>query len=196
VGNKKIKTLYVIFFVAFVLCLFAYPSYSKTSNFKIKGNLTQNYSVPTAEIERMFRSKLNLGNSVIYTKVPRGLVVSIDSTVFFNLGQDELLEQSKSVLYQIALILKTLNNQCIVEGNTDVDSWEVSNYQYNWELSTVRAGKIVDYLIKVEKVNPHRINAIGFGEMMPFYDNVNYRQNMNKRIDFVIINYEKQKPLS
>lgn len=194
-GTKKIKVLYIIFCVAFVLFL-AHPSYSKTSNFKIKGNLTQNYSIPTAEIEQMFRSNLNLGDSVIYTKVPRGLVVSIDSTVFFNLGQDELLEQSKSVLYQIALILKTLNNQCIVEGNTDVDSWEVSNYQYNWELSTVRAGKIVDYLIKVEKVNPHRINAIGFGEMMPFYDSVSYRQNMNKRIDFVIINYEKQKPLS
>ncbi len=194
-GTKKIKILYIIFCVAFVLFL-AHPSYSKTSNFKIKGNLTQNYSIPTAEIEQMFRSNLNLGDSVIYTKVPRGLVVSIDSTVFFNLGQDELLEQSKSVLYQIALILKTLNNQCIVEGNTDVDSWEVSNYQYNWELSTVRAGKIVDYLIKVEKVNPHRINAIGFGEMMPFYDSVSYRQNMNKRIDFVIINYEKQKPLS
>lgn len=194
-GTKKIKILYIIFCVAFVLFL-AHPSYSKTSNFKIKGNLTQNYSIPTAEIEQMFRSILNLGDSVIYTKVPRGLVVSIDSTVFFNLGQDELLEQSKSVLYQIALILKTLNNQCIVEGNTDVDSWEVSNYQYNWELSTVRAGKIVDYLIKVEKVNPHRINAIGFGEMMPFYDSVSYRQNMNKRIDFVIINYEKQKPLS
>ncbi len=194
-GTKKIKILYIIFCVAFVLFL-AHPSYSKTSNFKIKGNLTQNYSIPTAEIEQMFRSNLNLGDSVIYTKVPRGLVVSIDSTVFFNLGQDELLEQSKFVLYQIALILKTLNNQCIVEGNTDVDSWEVSNYQYNWELSTVRAGKIVDYLIKVEKVNPHRINAIGFGEMMPFYDSVSYRQNMNKRIDFVIINYEKQKPLS
>lgn len=194
-GTKKIKILYIIFCVAFVLFL-AHPSYSKTSNFKIKGNLMQNYSIPTAEIEQMFRSNLNLGDSVIYTKVPRGLVVSIDSTVFFNLGQDELLEQSKSVLYQIALILKTLNNQCIVEGNTDVDSWEVSNYQYNWELSTVRAGKIVDYLIKVEKVNPYRINAIGFGEMMPFYDSVSYRQNMNKRIDFVIINYEKQKPLS
>ena len=103
-GTKKIKILYIIFCVAFVLFL-AHPSYSKTSNFEIKGNLTQNYSIPTAEIEQMFRSKLNLGDSVIYTKVPRGLVVSIDSTVFFNLGQDELLEQSKSVLYQIALIL-------------------------------------------------------------------------------------------
>ena len=86
-GSKKIKTLYIIFLVAFVLCFFVYPSYSKTSNFKIKGNLTQNYSVPTAEIERMFRSKLNLGNSVIYTKVPRGLVVSIDSTVFLISGK-------------------------------------------------------------------------------------------------------------
>lgn len=83
----KNKNFICYFFVAFVLCLFAYPSYSKTSNFKIKGNLTQNYSVPTAEIERMFRSKLNLGNSVIYTKVPRGLVVSIDSTVFLISGK-------------------------------------------------------------------------------------------------------------
>ena len=169
---------------------------NNNSNLKIRGNLLQNYSIPTTEIENMFRSQLKLGNAVLYTKVPRGLVVSIDSSVFFNEGKDELLESSKPVLYTIAAILKTLNNQCIVEGNTDADSWETSNYASNWELSTVRAGKIVEYLVKVEKVNPHRINSIGFGEMMPFYDNVSYKQNMNKRIDFVIINYEKLKPLT
>lgn len=195
---KKIirKFLYFICLTAIYGINIQCNALDNNSNLKIRGNLTQNYSIPTIEIETIFRTQLKLGSSVIYTKVPRGLVVSIDSSIFFNEGQDKLLDSSKPVLYIIATILKTINNQCIVEGNTDANSWENSNYASNWELSTVRAGKIVDYLVKVEKVNPHRINAIGFGEMIPFYDNLNYKQNMNKRIDFVIINYEKQKPLT
>ena len=168
------------------------PEYSQ----KIAGQLTQNNYSRTSDIERLFAGSLNLGDCIIYTKVPRGLIVSICSTIFFEEGQDKLLDSSKPVLSKIAQILKFINKECSVESNTAYKSWEKSNYKSNWELSTVRAGKIVDYLIKVEKISPQKINAIGFGEVMPFSSNVHYSNNMDRRIDFVILNYEKQEPLN
>lgn len=160
----------------------------------ITGELTHNYHPSTLDIERLFKEKLQLNNTmIIYTKVPRGLVISIDSSVFFEKGKDKLLESSKPILKLLSEVIISLPNDCVVEGN--VVSMGKSDYSDNWELSTVRAEKIVDYLIKTHQVNPQKIDAVGFGEFMPFEDNVDYRGNLENRIDFVIINYEKIKPL-
>lgn len=159
---------------------------------QISANLTHNYYGPTIEIEKLFRQNLRIGEAVKYAIVPRGLVVSIDSSVFFEEGYDEILESSKPVLSNIAQILKSLNNDCIVEGNTEFYTYQNSEYQSNWELSIVRAEKITDYLIKTEQVNPLSITSVGFGEFEPIKNGIGIK---NDRIDFVIINYDKIVPL-
>lgn len=159
---------------------------------KISANLTHNYYGPTTEIEKLFRENINLGEYIKYTVVPRGLIVSIASSVFFEDGHDEILESSKPVLTSIAQILKSLNNDCIVEGNTEFYTYQNSDYQSNWELSIIRAEKITDYLIKTEQVNPLSITSVGFGEFDPIKNGIGIR---NDRIDFVIINYDKIIPL-
>lgn len=169
---------------------------NSSDNIKISGQLTQNRYQLTSEIEKLFKQNLNLGECIIYTRVPRGLIVSICSTLFFEEGHDVILESSKPLLSKIAQLLKFLDKSCIIESNTAYNSVDKSDYTTNWELSTVRADEIADYLIKVEKINPQKIQAIGFGELMPFSSNVSYKNNMDKRIDFVIINYEKENPLN
>lgn len=195
--NKIRRIKYFIYFI--ILSGFIIPTFASEisqNSHQITGQLTQNKYNQSSNIEDLFSKNLNLGNCIIYTKVPRGLVVSICSTVFFDEGQDILLESSKTILSTIAQILKTMNKSCSIESNTAYNSYEKSKYKSNWELSTVRAGKIADYLIKVEKVNPQKIHAIGFGEFMPFKSNVDYKNSMDKRIDFVILNYEKENPLN
>lgn len=193
--KNKIKEL--TYFIFFTVLLGIYTGcYASTQEpTKISAKLTQSYYAPTLEIEKLFKEKLNLDQSVIYTKVPRGLIVSISSSVFFEDGQDELLETSKPILHKIGELLNNLHNKCIVEGNTEHDTYKKSEYKTNWELSTIRSDKIVEYLIKTENVHPKKIDAVGFGEIMPFKNNVSYKGNMNNRIDFVIINYEQIKPL-
>lgn len=149
---------------------------------------------PTHKIEHLFKQQLPQNDSIIYNKVPRGLIISIKSKVFFADGEVEILESSKSILHTFAQILKTIPNKCIIESHSVNENFE-NSYRYNWELTTIRADKIVQYLIKEEKLNPQKIEAIGFGEIMPFFDNVNSNANLNRRIDFVIINYEKVEPL-
>ena len=161
---------------------------------KIKVNLTQTQNIETTKIENIFQQQLN-SNNVIYTRVPRGLIISLPSNLFFENGKDILLENSKPVINLISTILNTQSYKCMIEANTEPDSWASSKFAYNWELATSRADHIVNYMIKFQKVNPQKIRAIGFGEMEPFYDKTKGFNFMNERIDFIIINYEKTKPL-
>lgn len=161
---------------------------------KIKVNLTQTQNIETTKIENIFQQQLN-SNNVIYTRVPRGLIISLPSNLFFENGKDILLENSKPIINLISTILNTQSYKCMIEANTEPDSWTSSKFAYNWELATSRADHIVNYMIKFQKVNPQKIRAIGFGEMEPFYDKTKGFNFMNERIDFIIINYEKTKPL-
>lgn len=161
---------------------------------KIKVNLTQTQNIETTKIENIFQQQLN-SNNVIYTRVPRGLIISLPSNLFFENGKDILLENSKPVINLISTILNTQSYKCMIEANTEPDSWTSSKFAYNWELATSRADNIVNYMIKSQKVNPQKIRAIGFGEMEPFYDKTKGFNFMNERIDFIIINYENTKPL-
>ena len=191
----RLKYTLFIFFLSVTILYFANIKVYAIDNkveAKISANLTHNYYGPTIEIEKLFRENINLGEHVKYTIVPRGLIVSIASSVFFEDGHDEILESSKPVLTSIAQILKSLNNDCIVEGNTEFYTYQDSEYQSNWELSIVRAEKITDYLIKTEQVNPLSITSVGFGEFDPIKNGIGIR---NDRIDFVIINYDKIVPL-
>lgn len=192
---KNKKYIIFIFFLLVTVLYFANIKVYAIDNkveAQISANLTHNYYGPTIEIEKLFRQNLRIGEAVKYAIVPRGLVVSIDSSVFFEEGYDEILESSKPVLSNIAQILKSLNNDCIVEGNTEFYTYQNSEYQSNWELSIVRAEKITDYLIKTEQVNPLSITSVGFGEFEPIKNGIGIK---NDRIDFVIINYDKIVPL-
>ena len=59
------------------------------------------------------------------------------------------------------------------------------------ELTIERAQNIAQYIVQTKLVLHGQIYAIGFGELMPFRDNVDYCDDMDNRIDFVIINYDK-----
>lgn len=194
--NKIVGIAYLVW-LTFTLSV-QIPTFSldciNSSNKSLIVKLEHSTFGPTKNIEHLFKQQLPQNDSIIYTKVPRGLVISIKSEVFFADGDVEILDSAKSILHAIAQTLKTIPNECVIESHSVNENFE-NSYRYNWELTTIRADKIVQYLIKEEKLNPQKIEAIGFGEIMPFFDNVNSNANLNRRIDFVIINYEKVEPL-
>lgn len=146
----------------------------------------------TDKILQTFQEQIQQNNSIIYSKVPRGLVLSIDSSLFFDNDSTKLKTNSFFILNKIGNILKIIDKPCVIEGNTVLKNSQSKNYA-NWEISTIRAQEIANYLIKTFKLSPNKIQSIGFGEMMPFGDNVQYGGNLNDRIDFVIINYDEAK---
>ena len=138
------------------------------------------------DIQKSFTN--NLPKGVVYTQVPRGLIISVDEKIFFEDCDDKINSESLHILDKIAWLLKKLPNYCVIEDHLQK---EVCNDGLeNWELSMMRASNIVEYLVKHQKVPQEQLFDIGYGEYMPFKDNVNPEINgLNNRVDFVIIDY-------
>ncbi len=145
----------------------------------------------TDEIKNFVKNELSDYKEIMFTSVPRGLVISVATDDLFSDGEAEILEDSHNFLKKIGKIINLIGKPCVIEGNalTQKEGDEISNI----ELSLMRADEIVEFLIKKCDISPNTLRAIGFGKMMPFDDNVSYKGHMNKRIDFVILNYEAKR---
>ena len=144
------------------------------------------YSEQTSDIENVFLSKFSsFDENIVYSIVPQGLIVSVDSGFFFNGKQTELSDCGKLFLSVFVELVKQIPNSFVIEVNSEgtncLDSIE------NWELTTIQAKEIEKYLIKDLNANPNKIRSIGFGEINPILPKIN---NYPNRVDFVILNYE------
>ncbi len=187
------RSLYIIFLTLILIFCSGFSDHVINIAVSIQPN--------TQKLEGLFKTYLPSRCNVTYTKVPRGLIISLDEKCFFNCGEARIKESSLDILDIIASLLHKLPNYCVVENHTEERDLSNNGYNHNWELSIVRAANIVEYMIKYKKVSQDRIFALGFGEMMPFADNVAQiaksnlkgNVNMNNRIDFVIIEYEARR---
>ena len=141
-------------------------------------------------LEKLF--KKGMSENFIYTKVPRGLIISIDENFFFYDCKSEIKESSLYLLDKFADILNEIPNYCVIENHSK-DKLCSENLE-SWELSSMRSANIAEYLIKYRDVPPQKIFDIGFGETMPFKDNVSATdKKLDNRIDFVLIEYEAKR---
>lgn len=171
--------------------------------------LPVSYQPKTDKLETIFKSALPLKDGIVFTKVPRGLIVSIDERYFFSDGEARIKESSLCILDRIIILLHELSNYCVVENHTEDNNLSGTIYNDDCEISLARSTNIVQYMIKYGKVPPDRLFALGYGQYMPFRGNVkSYDKNgvatgmaasndikntMNKRIDFVILEYEARR---
>lgn len=179
-----VKNFYLIFFI-FIL-IFCTGFSDKIVDVSIA------YQSNVERLETIFRAFLPLKDGVIYTKVPRGLIISVDERTFFDAHEARIKESSLYTLDMIIILLQKLQNYCVIESHTD----EVGCNEYceNWELSTARAQNIADYMTVYGKIPVHKLTSNGFGKLMPFKDNVSSTQKgFDNRIDFVIIEYEAKR---
>ncbi|MGN0031445.1 MAG: flagellar motor protein MotB [Candidatus Gastranaerophilaceae bacterium] len=163
--------LFCIFFIMFFQPYYVKSIESETPN--TNPNSEINHSA-----KKLFIDNSILKNIISCEETNRGLVISFDANIFFENGDDEIKENSKIYLDEIGKILKIIDKFCIIESNVKIANTE--GYT-NWELSTLQAQKISEYLINVHQLDQQKIRAIGFGSILP--------KNLNPRIDFVILNY-------
>ena len=151
------------------------------------------YQPNVDRLETIFKTYLTPRKEIMITKVPRGLIISIDESCFFNEGEARIKESSLVILDTISAVLKRLTNYCIIEDHTEDNDLTNSYYSENWELSIARAGNIVQYMMTYGKIPADKLFALGYGEYMPFRDNVAPKNGMDSRIDFVILEYEAKR---
>lgn len=103
----------------------------------------------------------------------RGVHVSIVDSVVFASGQAELLFSARAVLAKVGEILTPLAKLVIVEGHTDNQPINTSNFPSNWELSGARAASVVRFFLKqgTDALDPGQYKTVGFGEFRPVASN-------------------------
>lgn len=127
----------------------------------------------------------------------RGLVISLQDSLLFDLGSADIHQDEKQVLVKIGTMLKDLPNQIRIEGFTDNLPIHNNKFDSNWELSVIRATNVLKILIQDSGISPNRISAIGYGEFRPVAPNdTEDNRKLNRRVDIVIMNtdYNKWEP--
>lgn len=178
------------FFVVIIMSLFLFAE-NCCNTFAMESlYLSTSFDSQINLIQNSFMSVLPRKNSIAYTKVPRGLVLSIAEDEFFPPDKYSIKASGKEMLNKIIYVLQKYDNDCVIESHTDEILSNDSIYTYDWELSIARANAIADYIVKVGKVQSGRVFPLGFGELMPFKDNVSQKGFSDRRVDFVIFDYD------
>ena len=109
--------------------------------------------------------------------------IEITEAIHFETGRATILEDSYSLLNEIAQVLQSNPDISVrIEGYTD----NVGSPSYNLRLSQQRAENVMKYLIR-DGVSADRLTAKGFGMMNPIASNATASgRAKNRRVEFTI----------
>lgn len=145
--------------------------------------------ISTFDIETLFKE--NVSAQMFFSHVPRGLIISIEESCFFDPNNEKLKTLSLPILDEIGYVLNQLDYDFVIEGHSPNGALNSLQWEHDWEISLARANNISRYLIRCAKVSPDKIFTVGFGEYIPF--SKNKHPNLNNRIDFVILDYKAKR---
>ena len=128
-------------------------------------------------------------DTITFTVVPRGIILSVAQTELFDGNSDKISNCGKVLLAKIANLLRMFDNKCTIEAHTEEYIKNNKIYKEDWEISIVRANAIAAYMVHELSVESERIFPVGFGKIMPFRENVAPINFPDNRIDFVIFDY-------
>lgn len=141
-----------------------------------------------AQVERALAPELAAGYLQL-VEDPRGLVIEVPEAGAFDVGQAELAREAQAMLARVATMLATLPNAVRIEGHSDTTPIRTSQYASNWELSTARATRVVEFLVTTAGLAPARLSAAGYAEFKPRAANETAEgRARNRRVDLVLLN--------
>lgn len=127
-------------------------------------------------------------------QVLKGVVyISLADNMLYKTASYEINDRATETLSKIAKIIMDYKEyDVLVEGNTDnvpvnPNSPLMKNIRNNWDLSTLRASSVVQYLQKNYGVDPKRMTAGGRGEYNPLTsNNTELGRQRNRRTQIII----------
>ena len=128
------------------------------------------------------------GTSVQAVIEQRGLVVRVlTDKLLFDSGSATLQPPGLPLLEEMSRLLNVDHKHPItVEGNTDNQPIQSSQFPSNWELSTDRATTVVRFLI-AHGVADQRLSAAGYADLHPLASNATAAgRARNRRVDIVL----------
>jgi chemotaxis protein MotB len=161
---------------------------SKDQNFTIEDmtGLRAREQEMLESLNEAISDKNQSDNILVYAKDGK-ITIQVRGAVLFSSGSAEFNGIAKPILDEIVNIIQSYPEYgANIKGHTDDVPIETTQFPSNWELSAVRATTVLKYLIAAG-VDPHRLTATGYGELLPLVpnDTAEHRAT-NRRVEFVL----------
>lgn len=187
------------------------------ANFKllaVVGSKEQNLGNPLGQVFEPFDmiSKRNVGNveledaieQILHKKLSEadrkasitglrhdrsGVRIMLPAANLFPSGSSALRKPGKEALDQVAAILKLSNREIVIEGHTDDQALSNGGTVTNWELASLRATRIVRYLLEQHQMSGKLLSAASYADQRPMAPNdTEENRAKNRRIEIFILN--------
>jgi chemotaxis protein MotB len=117
-----------------------------------------------------------------------GLEISIQDTVLFNSGEAIVLKGFEPLLLQISSMIQKLDNEIKVVGHTDNVPIFTEKFRSNWDLSSMRAINVMNFMVDSGKLNAQKFSVQAYGQYKPKFDNLTPDgRAKNRRVEIFII---------
>lgn len=117
-----------------------------------------------------------------------GLEISIQDVVLFNTGEADVKNNLSPLLLQISNMIKGLDNEIKVVGYTDNVPIKNDKFQSNWELSSMRAINVMNFMVDLGKIQADKVSIQAYGEYKPKFDNTTEQgRAKNRRVEIVVV---------
>jgi chemotaxis protein MotB len=128
-----------------------------------------------------------LGKHIIAQISEGKIYIRVRGKVLFSSGAARLNQDAEPILDKITdIILDYAEFNVNIKGHTDNAPISTAQFASNWELSAIRATTVLKYLIDAE-VNPMRLTATGYGDLLPLVANDSAENRaINRRVEFVL----------
>lgn len=141
-----------------------------------------------------FIKEKKLQSIVVIKSDNRGVIIQLRENIIFQSGNAEIIDKSKPVLNSINALIATFPNDIVIEGHTDNIPISNSEYKNNWQLSSDRALKVLEYFVVIKKQKqPNRFRSVACGEYQPIApNNKDVNRALNRRVNILIVTNEKE----
>jgi chemotaxis protein MotB len=137
-------------------------------------------------LEELFAARPTLAVDV--STDARGLVISLSENGAFATASADPSAPARQMLMDLATVLVDMPNAIRVEGHTDDVPIQSAEFPSNWELSTARATRVVQFLVERGGLPPSRLSAAGYGPYHPRVANdSDDARARNRRVDIVVL---------
>ncbi|MDG5498616.1 flagellar motor protein MotD [Marinobacter sp. BGYM27] len=137
------------------------------------------------QLSDTFEELINQGLISVETN-DEWIELTLRNSLLFGSGDAEPHYDAFPVIESIAKVLADKDNAIRVEGFTDDRPIQTRAFPSNWELSAARAAAVVR-LLSMNKVDPQRMAAIGYGQFQPVARNdTTEGRKRNRRVVLLI----------
>lgn len=128
----------------------------------------------------------NISDEINIEKQDDKLIVRFNSSLLFDGGQATLKNEVKTHLKSLSKMFpKDLHIQ--IEGHTDNVPVQNPEFRDNWELSSMRAINVLEYLINYCDMDPSIMSAAGYNKYKPLVPNdTKEGKAKNRRVEIIL----------